>query len=308
MINHCGVSTDTPQPHFAGPEGWALDLDRTLMDSQTAADRLIAIVGYFGIDGTIIQKAQKETEADGGTFAPLSFVEAQLDEIALNEFGEAYLNDEKNVLYDDTATLLYTLHYTGTPHLIPTYGRHVLGQYLKGGKLARQTGRSIYMEVMSDSNKGTQEESWRGPQGTYDFEALNSYGKPDAAHHVRSMVLVDDKDTSHANTPADSRGLNLKRAGATLKSQNTGLPENVKDRVDRIPDLWAAAAQIKTGRYIIEQAGCSPIAINPHMLPHAIGFRPAYPNTPRYPGLFITPATSFEEMREAAFRHKTVAT
>jgi hypothetical protein len=288
----CCTTIDPTLPHFAVPKAFALDMDRTLVQVPAGVSRLVEVGSGFGIDSDQIKTAQRAKEADGGSFDPLQFIEAELTDNEFTDFGDKFIRaGHPPLTYPDTELLFNRLlGGPATPHLLVTYGINRLWQAIK----VAGSGCYGYTEIMDHTVKGPQIASWRGWQGTFDFVGLSEDEQPVAVYHAQSVELVDDKAKSFTGMPPNTTGAHLVRPGETrMLSQQGDIPPHLQSRVRVIPGLGELSVP-KT----MAMAPCNRSNFfDPSEMPEPFAFRPAYPTGETNPGLLITPAMSFTALQ-----------
>lgn len=220
--------------HIDAPQAFALDFDRTLARINGEQDgrpvgsmnRLLAVSAIYGIDAKVIHEAQSATEADGGTFEPVSYIASQLSSKEFADLHEEYVkNTDVPVLYEDAPPLLSRLQELRIPNLIMTYGVSAEWQRWKveAGNVEQ------HAEIMSHSRKGPEIQSWQSRNGTYEFVGVTSNGRPLAVFEAQAVTLVDDKAKSLHGLPKNCSGVLLSRPGEIkLASQMGDVPENAR--------------------------------------------------------------------------------
>lgn len=207
-------------PEVRVPQLVALDFDRTLGDVSASMERLYLAAKECGIEADSIIAAQKATEADGGSFDPLPFVQKQLTPQLIETFYAYFLSDGPSILYPDAKRLLEKLAKSGVPHHVLTYGVNVKWQELK---LYASGYRGSYL-IMPTSDKGSEIEGWQNQGGQfrlYDQKKETMYLAP-------SVCLIDDKAVSFHALPDTCTGYLLQRPGGKLSSQQGEVSSSIQ--------------------------------------------------------------------------------
>lgn len=285
----CGVDIGLEVPHIWTAEAVDLDMDRTTIRSQVFLDALmdIAVDPYFGVDARQMSAVQEQTEADGGTYSPIDYLVQTLPEDKFAKLGQEFLDSEvPGGIYEDAVPLYVDLH-TGQriPNIYMTYGVSNLWQAMK----ALRSGYTGYVAITPTSDKGPNIESGRGPQGTFDYVAVDETGSPVAIYHAQRRVLIDDKVKAHKNLPPDCRGYVLIRPDEPrLPSQKGDVPANVQ----AISSLGEVAFDRTVDTY-----GCNTAATVDVDALRPFAFKPLNRDGTFLPGLIIGQTVSFEDLR-----------
>jgi hypothetical protein len=274
-------------------------MDRTTIRSQVFLDTLMDIVvdPYFGIDAKQMSAVQVQTEADGGTYSPIDYLVQELPEDKFAKLGQEFLDSEMpRGVYEDAVPLYVDLH-TGQriPNIYMTYGVSNLWQAMK----ATRSGYTGYVAITPTSDKGPNIEAGRGPQGTFDYIAVDEAGAPIAIYHAQRRVLIDDKVKAHKNLPSDCRGYALIRPDEPrLPSQKGELPANVEAigslgevAFDRTVDISDCNAHV-----VVDLDALKPSA-----------FKPLNRDGTFLPGLIIGQAVSFDDLRAEVDAYRKAA-
>lgn len=278
----CGVDLGFDVPHLWTEELLALDMDRTLVDSDKCAAGLEKVSGWdFSADKAAV-------ESGGGTFQAMEAIQESMSEAEFAAMAERLMAGSPNEYnFADTAAFLRRIGGTVTvPNMVITYGTSPVWQALK----TYLSGYRGYLEVMDDPNKGPHIEDWRGPSGTFDFIGMDLWGVPKAIYHARSVKLVDDKAGAFSELPPDTTGAYLKRRGErVLKSQGTEVVEAVRDRVDTIDGLGKISLRSNL------HADCGSRGL-PNRTRDIAVFKPAYYGKKQKPGIIIRGNQGFADI------------
>jgi hypothetical protein len=182
----------------------ALDFDRTLGNTKVCAERLYRAAATV-MDVSGIQAAQRQTEADGGSFDPLGYMEETLTAEDYRAVQQDYLqNPPEDFLNPGAAALLAELDEKQLPHWVLTYGVNPAWQELK----VRGGGFKGHIQTLPHSRKGPIIESLRDNRdGLYPFRGYANNGAAVFDVKSRGVTLVDDKALSLKAMPADGRSV-----------------------------------------------------------------------------------------------------
>ena len=213
-----------------GPELWAIDLDRTLLNTERAFEHLVsAATDVTAFSESELQAAKLETEATGGSFDVLGFLGRQgvgsqtVDEIR-EQFAQNFQQDK--MLYDDALPLLARLDHNRIPSLIITYGAFEW-QYAK----LQATGLDKRPHLITNhKNKGEVIDGWRRQSSYYGVETTSG-----AYLLAPTVKLIDDKADSFEGLPADCSGHLIERPGETRLASQQGL---LLPNVSLATSLW----------------------------------------------------------------------
>lgn len=283
----CGLNLDIP--HFYVPMAYAVDMDRTVSKVSPAVERFILASQKFGVNAKSVRAAEKLRDSDGGSLSVLSLL-PKLADPEFDKFFQDFISlNNLGMAYEDSSSFLDNLEQSGAPWMILTYGVDPLWQAIKAAVFDY---RQKYLQIMPNSLKGAHIESWRGPQGTYDFVGLDNDGRPMAAYHSQSVTLVDDKATSHLNLPTDCKGALLRRPEEEVLSR-----QKLKDG-EQLPINVATVQslnEIAVEHFYPKPASCPGSLIKSKSAP-SLTFRPAN-ISPFNPGVIISGKTAFSALR-----------
>jgi len=221
------------------PEILVLDFDRTLGEVARCMDRLFVVAKQFGLDAEAIREAQAKTQADGGSFEPLSLVRTMLGDDA---HYDAFMRQYKKlpghpVLYEDAARFLLTLESAHIPNTVATYG---VSREWQEAKLIASGYKGTY-DILKTPDKAALIRSWQNEAGLFEFRDSETSG-----WIAVSVCLIDDKASAFANLPEGVRGYLVQRDRQQLESQRG----EVSERVERINSL--AQLAVVNGRVALE--------------------------------------------------------
>lgn len=203
--------------HHTVPQLVVLDFDRTLGDVDAAMARLFSVAETLGIATDTIKEAQKKVQADGGSFDPLQYVQAQLEPATFNAFLDSYRQRaEPTLLYPDAERLLARLSAHSVPFIVVTYGVNHTWQHLK----VTASGYTGPLRILDHPHKAQELHSW-------EEQEKETFSPPAVPIRTGSLCLVDDKPISFAGLPENCQGYWIVRSTAKLPSQQGSVPENV---------------------------------------------------------------------------------
>lgn len=203
---------------------WVLDFDRCLGGQALYDDAYEALRTLPADTRERIAAIQQKTEAEGGSFDLVSYLEEHEPETT-DTFLEAYRRITKvagpqRYRNDGATELLATLAHRGTPFMILTYG----GKKWQEAKLAAAGLDSIPYLVTDRKDKGTIIAGWYDETAAI-FAVPSSDG---TARRFRQIVLVDDKATAFIGLPEEAKGYWFRPDNSPLrKSQDGEIPDNV---------------------------------------------------------------------------------
>lgn len=226
------------------------DWDRTLGRVDPALNRLWTVAGHYGVDVERIQheyatlRQRQKVSNDGGSYEPVSAIEAQILNIAARQRAQgiknsvritdiatryaAYVprsNDEK-LIYDDTPGLIQRINASGAPNYVKTYGKPV---WQKDFKIAGG-GYNGYVETTDYPHKATEQHLYLSPGGTYDCYKVTN-GRVTAVIEANEAIGIDDKPMSLTGGPDNFTGYLLRRPEEEiLEVQQGDWPEELTIR------------------------------------------------------------------------------
>lgn len=206
----------------AAPVLYAVDLDRTLMRTDTAFGLISHAAADHGVPGDVLEAEKRAVEASRGSFDVLGHISGQVGSDTLEQIKEEFVAhaDPGNLLYDGAVELFDTLERRGAPYLILTYG----GQDWQALKL-KAAGLFDRRHLITDEkDKGRLIAGWK--QADSGLYVPPTDDGPELA--AESVVLIDDKPSSFDGLPGDCKGILVRHNGEVLKaSQNGEIPSNV---------------------------------------------------------------------------------
>ncbi len=216
---------EKPSRHV--PQVAIIDFDRTLGDVDASMKRFYNAAEFVGVNAAHVKSAQTKTEADGGTFEPLSFVKDQLDEEGYAAFKNHFITaDGPSIMYPESQPFLDMLTEKNMPFVVRTWGVSAEWQHLK----IAAAGYTGAYEVMDKKDKGAEIESWR--QETADGNSIIVVpDHPSSPELITadSAVLIDDKASSFKSLNRKDTGFWIvPKDGELLKSQQGDVPANVQ--------------------------------------------------------------------------------
>lgn len=204
-------------------EIWALDMDRTLLDTDSTFDLFLESLNAAGVDPSSVKSAVEEVRQKGLTLDIFAFLRDNhlsrddLEAVA-DEF--IYIARDAPLLYGDAEEFLEAIDENSVPHLILTKG-------MARWQLAKLKASGLYSRpftICSEAEKGTLISSWK-KDDHYMVQAFS--GELLVGHTVR---VPDDSHTkSFTGLPMDCTGYFVNREGIT----NVSLPPNVYE----VPNL-----------------------------------------------------------------------
>lgn len=214
------------------PQIVAIDLDRTLLDSDAVMKRFSIIASQYGIDVEQIKKSQAKVEQDGGSFNPLVFIKnAHIPE---EEFCQKFIaSDNPPILYDDAQPFLDRLDARNVPYHILTYGVSSTWQELK----LKAIGFHNNATILDKSEKGGEIIKWMRDDDKFAMII------GDKRYTADSVCLVDDKPNAFNSFPAGCTGFLLRRRDNLLPSQQGVFPK-VVEIVNSLNELQIANGKL----------------------------------------------------------------
>lgn len=220
----------------AAPLLYAVDLDRTLMRTDTAFGLISQTAAAHGVPGDVLEAEKREVEASRGSFDVLGHISGQVAPDTLEQIKEEFVarSGQTDLLYDGATELFETLERQGAPYLIVTYG----GRDWQALKL-KAAGLDTRSHLITDQkDKGHLIAGWKhNDSGLY--VPPTDDGEQLAA---KSVMLIDDKPVSFEGLPEDCSGILVRHNGELLRaSQNGEIPGNVvavggiREVISRLP-------------------------------------------------------------------------
>lgn len=254
-------------PKIEVPVLVVLDHDRTRARVDTGVDRLLHLAAQHGIDEMAVRQAQASIEADGMSFAPLSFIRELLArngrQAELPRLRDEFVadgNQAELLLYPGVSQFENKLRSApSVPHMILTAGVDVEWQEWK----LAASGFGGYAHIMPVPEgsptppKGPIITEWQSADSTYDVTAYDATGRPIALIRARNVMLIDDKAISFHGLPAGSLGAYTVYDDAGLISQGNAsmLPTDCSiATVRNLADIDMDLLKAKTGTEVLNQA------------------------------------------------------
>jgi hypothetical protein len=233
-----------PAPFYHIPQAIVLDFDRTLADSDHCMQRLYTAVNSVedvSLNVDEMKAAQKQVEATGGTFDPLTYIQRVLtDKAQYQMFCDRFAHtDGPQVLYEDARRFLRKLQETDIPHTVLTFGDNMEWQSLK----LEAANYPVSRQILPDTNKGARIEKMRGSDGTFYFYVEHGGA---ATYQADSIVLIDDKAAAFRELPDDCTGYKIVR-GEELPSQKGELPKRVQI-IRSLDELTVRNGKVEIGK------------------------------------------------------------
>lgn len=209
-----------------------LDFDRMLSDPNAVVEELKPICLWAGVDPIAMTDAQAETEASGGSFDIMGYLEEQSDPETVSYIQQTFVSTQpgERILYSHTLPILELLEEAEIPTMIATYGSN-------GSQNMKIVGSALgYLPrlVSQIKHKGEMISTWRQENGLY----LPPSGVFRACVEARNVHLLDDKAHSFKGLPSadeNAYGHWYQQLGIPiLRSQMGELPRNVEIMTDPV--------------------------------------------------------------------------
>lgn len=196
-------------------EIWALDLDRTLLDTEATFDLLTEVCAAQDIDKQSLAYAKIETENSGGSFDAISYLASgQAGPINLNQLYRDFVEagSSESLLYPDATAFLEAIDDRRAKNLILTYGSTDWQETKL--RAARQAERPYI--TTTNKYKGEVIAGWSHSLG---YEVRASAGRLIVG---ASVNLVEDKVPSFRGLPTGCRGILRRIKGEPIKPSQAG--------------------------------------------------------------------------------------